>query len=150
MAKFVFRLESFFQLKTKLEDQKKQEYGQALTQLEQERQKKAALTERRRECLHSFKTKLAEHIDPESIQRHNYFLDANKRQIEAQALVIEKAEAFAEQKRLELVEAMTERKMLEKLKEHNREEFMLEENKAEQKRVDEIVSYKYNKRENES
>jgi len=146
LAKFIFRLESLFQVKIKLEEQCKLEYGLALAALEAEKQKKAAMEAQRQETLHSFKSKLAVAVDSEAFRQHNLFLDALKHRIHAQEKVIAKAEAFAEEKRLALVEAMKERKTLEKLKETEYEEYLLEENKAEQKRVDAIVSYQFNRR----
>jgi len=144
LAKFVFRLESFFQLKRKLEDQAKLEYGQALAALEREKQKKAALERQKSAVLRAFREQLKKRVDAEAFRQNNLFLDALKYRIRAQEQVIAQAEAFAETKRLALVEAMKERKMLEKLKEKHHETYMIEENRAEQRRVDEIVSYQYN------
>ena len=145
MAKFVFRLESFFQLKRKLEEQAKLAYGQALAALEREKQKKAAMERQRAAVLRQFREQLRKQVDADAFRRNNLFLDALKYRIRAQEKVIAQAEAFAEEKRLALVEAMKERKMLEKLKERHHELYMTEESRAEQKRVDEIVSYQYNK-----
>ena len=56
-----------------------------------------------------------------------------------------KKEFKVEQKRLVLLNAMKERKVLEALKEKEMENYFREELKKEQKIIDEIVSYKYNK-----
>jgi len=56
------------------------------------------------------------------------------------------AEVFAEEKREELVQAMKDRKALEVVRDNAHEEFMLEMNLAEQKQVDELVSFKYTDR----
>ena len=58
---------------------------------------------------------------------------------------INKAKEIVEEKRLALLEAMKERKVLETLKEKEKENYFKEELKNEQKIIDEIVSYKYNK-----
>ena len=60
-------------------------------------------------------------------------------------MIVNKAKDFVEEKRLALLEAMKQRKVLEALKEKGKENYFKEELKKEQKMIDEIVSYKYNK-----
>ena len=67
------------------------------------------------------------------------------KKIEEQMQNINKAKEIVEEKRLALLEAMKERKVLETLKEKEKENYFKEELKNEQKIIDEIVSYKYNK-----
>jgi flagellar FliJ protein len=142
VAKFNFKLEGVLRLREKLEDLKKNEFGAAMQALERERIKLALLEQDRENTIESFRQSINEGIEPEDIHCHNNYLAKLKFLIRQQHIAIKRAEAFVELKRLELVEAMKDRKSLDILKENKFEEFMVEEKQAEQKIVDEIVSYK--------
>ncbi len=60
-----------------------------------------------------------------------------------QQLAVKRCEKEVEVAREELGEAMKERKIFEKLREKAFEEFVFEENRKEQKEVDELMSYKH-------
>lgn len=145
MAKFKFKLQSFLGVKEKIEDQKKNEYGKALNILKQEEDKKNMLLKQHLDTLNEMRNKIATGINPMQLQQYNNFISYILDKIDSQEIVIEKARSIAEKKRQELVGAMKNRKMLETLKEHKYEEYMKEEKKADQKIIDEIVSFKYSK-----
>jgi len=147
MAKFTFRLQSYLGVKEQLEEQKKNEYGQALRRVEEEKQKKRLMEEERARMIVTFKESLTTAINPADIRRYNNRLELLKNRIKEQQERIVEAEAAAELRRLELVEAMKERKMLEAVKEKSYETYLEEEKRAEQRVVDEIVSYQYAERE---
>jgi len=142
MAKFNFSLAPILRVKEKVEDLKKNEMAKAILALEAEKQRLVMLEETRANCIESFRESLNSGVKPEDVKHHNQYLDKLKIWIKAQHVAIQIAEAFVEQKRLELVEAMKERKALDKLKENDYNEFLIEEKKEEQKSIDEIVSYK--------
>lgn len=146
MAKFNFRLQNYLGVKEKLEDQKEIEYGQALRRLEEERRKKMLLLAQREEQINTFRTSLMKVINPADIRRYNNVIERLKTRIKEQEQRISAAEVFAERKRLELVEAIKERKMLESIREKRFDEYTREELLAEQKQVDELVSYQYAER----
>ncbi len=145
MAKFKFRLQSFLDLKGKLEEQKKLSYGKAIEQLEAEKQKKVDLENEVDKTITSFKKNIDFKVEPLEFRQYNLYIDLLKKKIKAQILEIEKAEKVVEEKRQELVEAVKERKALDTLKEKDLEVYKEEEKRLEQKMVDEIVSYRYNK-----
>lgn len=147
MARFNFRLQQFLGVKEKIEDQKEIEYGLALRKLEEERQRKIQLLKQQEEQITEFRRALQALIKPADIRRYNNVIERLKERIKQQEQRILAAEAYAEQKRQELVEAMKERKMLESIREQRFEEYTREEQLAEQKTVDELVSYKYSERE---
>ena len=142
MAKFKFSLASILNIKEKMEDLKKNEFGKALMALEAEKVRLEALIQERINCIESFRESLAQGVNPLDIKQHNNYLDNLKKRIIAQRMAVNIAEAFAEEKRKELVEAMRERKALDKLKENDYEQYLIEEKQEEQKSIDEIVSYK--------
>lgn len=143
MTKFNFRLSTYLNLKEKIEDQKKLEYGKSLNLLEAEKQKKEEMIINRSNSINSFKNSINKHISPSDLQVHNNYLSYLKIAIVKQDSVIEKAAEDAELKRQELVEAMKQRKMLDKLKERSLEAYIEESKRDENKITDEIVSYKY-------
>ncbi len=147
MAKFNFRLKSYLDLKEKIEDQKKLEYGKALAKLEQERKVKEQLVQSRDYNVSMFKEKIKSEINPAQFRDFNNYIELLKKRIIEQEKVIKKEEENVESKRSELVEAVKQHKILDKLKEKSYAEYMREEQIAEQKRVDEIVSYQYNDKE---
>ncbi|MCL2398204.1 MAG: flagellar export protein FliJ [Defluviitaleaceae bacterium] len=143
MAKFVFRLQSYLGVKEQLEEQKKNEYGEAIRRLEEEKKKKHLLEQELEENVFLFKRTLATSIVPADIRRYNNRIEIVKVWITEQEERIKIATQYVEEKRLELVEAMKERKALETVKERNYEEYLIDEKRAEQSVVDGIVSYKY-------
>jgi flagellar FliJ protein len=144
MAKFIFRLQSFLTLKEKLEDQKKMDYGRAMAELERERAKLREIEGEKAMKVGEF-TELAKGtIEPVKFTRYNLYIEVLKQRIIEQKKAVAKAEQIAEEKRLILVEAMKERKALQTLKDKNFEEFKEEEKRAEQRMVDEVVSFRFN------
>lgn len=146
MARFDFRLQPLLGVKEQIENQKELEYGQAMRQLEEERQTLTRLHTQREEQVEQFRTSLRSVIHPSDIRRYNNVIERLKQRIKEQIKRVEAAEAFAERKRQELVEAMKERKTLESVRERRHEEYVLEEKIIEQKLVDELVSYQYAER----
>ena len=145
MAKFIFRLQSVLNIKEKVEDLKRNEFGKAVSELALAKMEKERLELEKENCLEDFRSSIDTGIEPYAISRYNIYIEKLKKMIIRQQQVVVRAEAFVEEKRIELVEAMRDRKTLETLKENDFEEFLDEEKKAEQKIVDEIVSYRGSK-----
>lgn len=145
MAKFIFKLESLLNVKLKLEDKAKTEYGKANSDLQREKDLLNQLYEQKNQTIAHFKNSLLENINPFETGIFNKFIKNIDGQIEKQNQNIENAEKIVEEKRIELVEAMKQRKIFETLKENKKEIFNKELLLNEQKVIDEIVSYKYSK-----
>ena len=145
MAKFIFNLQGLLNIKEKLEEQSKTEYGKALTRLEQEKSILLNLKNKKQENILSFRESINKGVKPNYIDNINKYISFIDKKIEEQMENINKAKEIVEEKRLALLEAMKERKVLETLKEKEKENYFKEELKNEQKIIDEIVSYKYNK-----
>ncbi|MBR1445138.1 MAG: flagellar export protein FliJ [Firmicutes bacterium] len=144
MAGFKFRLQSYLNVKEKIEDQKKLDYGKALNKLEEEKKEKVLLENEKNMNIHKFRESIESGIKPLELQNYNNYIEYMKKKIAEQDIVIDIAKQNVEKCRTELVEAMKNRKMLETLKDKDREEYNKEQLLAEQKIVDEIVSYQYN------
>ena len=143
MPRFNFRLQGHLNLKSKIEDQRKLEYGQAVSELERERGLLARLELQRTDTISAFREGINERIKPQAASNFNSYLNWLKESISLQAENVTQAEEIVARRRAALAEAMKERKMLETLKEKHYEDFLREENLAEQKTIDEIVSYRH-------
>ena len=145
MPRLNFRLQGYLDLKAKMEDQRKLEYGQALANLKRERDKLDMYETRREETLSEFREGVKKAIDPKQTAIYNNYLTWLVESIELQEGLVRRAEAETERRRIALTEAMKERKIMEKLKEKDHETFIKEEQLKEQKIQDETVSYRYSR-----
>lgn len=145
MAKFIFNMQGLLNIKEKLEEQAKTEYGKALNKLEEEKNILLNIENEKQQNILNFKQSIDKGVKPNYINSINQYLHILDKKIEQQAVNVDNAKQFAEEKRLALLEAMKQRKVFEALKEKAKENYFKEELKNEQKIIDEIVSYKYNK-----
>ncbi len=143
MAKFIFKMESILSIKTKLEDQAKAEYGIEVMKLREEENKLMLLEKRK----HGFEQQLLEAVNGRlvilSIKRLEDSVENLKYNIKLQIVVIRQQEGRVAKARAKLDNAMKERKIYEKLKEKAFEEFKAEINAAEQKEIDQLVSFRF-------
>lgn len=143
MARFRFPMENILNMKEKLEDQAKNEYGQANARLLREQEKLDRLTERLEDAKQKLREVLHEVLSVSEIRRKEDAVEIIKTYVMQQFLIVKRCEKEVEVAREKLTEAMKERKIFEKLREKAFEEFMKEEGRKEQKEVDELMSYKY-------
>lgn len=143
MPRFQFRLQKFLSVKEQIENQKELEYANALRVLEEEKRKLAEFIQHKDETVQKLRSSVERSISPYEIRRFNNNIERLKQQISTQKERVTAAEEFVEQKRQELVQAMKERKALEIVKENAREEHLIEEDRAERKQIDELISFKH-------
>lgn len=143
MAKFIFSMENLLQIKMKLEDQAKAEYGIQMALLQQEEQKLRQLEQRKLDMQEQLKEQVSHVLDLLRIRQLEDGIENIKYNMTLQRIVIAKQQKKTEQARKKLDEAMKERKTYEKLKEKAFEAFKQEVNAAEQKEVDELVSFRF-------
>lgn len=143
MAKFKFSLENLLQIKYKLEDQAKAEYGLEMAKLQQEEAKLKQLQERKDTLQAQLTEAVVSVLDLLRIRRLEDGVENIKYNMNLQRVVIAKQKNRTDRARAKLDEAMKERKTYEKLKEKAFEVFKQEVNAAEQKEVDELVSFRF-------
>jgi len=143
MAKFNFRLQQFLDVKEQIEEQKEMEYGRAIRQLEEEKTRLRRMQEQLKAQVEAQRIQVMNVLDPIEIKFLNTSIERLKAHILFQEERVQAAAHYVEVKRQELVEAMKERKALEIVRDKAQEAFRIEENLAEQKQVDELVSFKY-------
>lgn len=143
MPRFQFRLQQYLGIKEQIEDQKELEYAKALRKVEEEKALLNEMYAQMESAINGLRDSIKKAITPIDIRRYNNSIERLKHHIKVQIERLAAAEAFAEEKRQELVQAMKERKALETVKENSREEFLRETDIMERKEVDELVSFKY-------
>lgn len=145
MAKFVYRMQNILNIKLKLEEQAKIAYTQANTKLLEEQQKLQAILVRKAGYEKRAKELVSGSIHIRDIQENKRAIDTIKSMMRTQLLQVQVAERNLEAARLRLNEVMIERKTQEKLREKAFEEFKQDVAYEENKAVDELVSYTYQK-----
>ena len=143
MAKFIFSMQNILSMKDKIEEQEKAEYSQVMMRFNEEQDKLNELIERQSMAEVELKNTINEVLDVREIREKEDFLEIIKMYVKEQQLIVIACEEEVRQARERLNEAMKERKIYEKLREKAFEEFIQEENKREQKEIDELVSYRY-------
>ena len=143
MAKFVYRMQSILDIKIKLENQAKIAYGVANQKLVEEQEKLKEILARRAAYENEAKELVSGTINVVKIRENKRAIDVIKSRQRTQMMNVHVAEKNVEAARKHLNEIMTERKTHEKLKERSFEEFKQELQYAENKEIDELVSYSY-------
>ena len=148
MAKFVYKMQSILNIKYKLEEQEKskyrlahQKYLESLDVLEEFKRRKKSYENQYKELMHG-------KLDVLELNFCKKSIDVWKEKIFFQEQVVNKRLDDENRARESLNEVMKERKIYEKLREKAFENFLLELNEEEKKEIDELVSYTYNKPQN--
>ena len=143
MARFRFKLQNILNMKEKLEEQAKNEYSQANMRLREAEEEEERLKTRQADAEAELAKLLSETLDVMKIKQGEDAVEILKVYVRQQHLVVIQCTREVEIAREKLNEAMKERKTFEKLREHAFEDFLKEVNLAEQKEVDELVSYRH-------
>lgn len=146
MARFVYKLQNVLDVKEKVEAQAKQDFATAAGLLEEQKQILAGLYERKELLLAEGQELIKGKLDFHDIEDNRLAKEFVERKIEEQMVNVNKAEANVERARRKMADAVADKKTYDRLKERAFEDFMLEENRAESKAVDELTSYTYGQR----
>lgn len=141
--KFSFPLESLFQLRIQLEEQKQLEYGQVMQKWQQAKEQKQQLEQKQQWIFQQWRKKIQGKDALLSSREYGLYLKSLQKEIKnAEGRCIE-LECKVEIKRKELLEAVKQRKMMESLKNKALENFRKEEQRKEQQIIDELVTFRY-------
>lgn len=143
MARFKYRMQSILDIKMKLENQAKQDFGAAKAALDLQIDKLDILKQRKLGYENEAERLLQGELKIRDITDNKAAILRMEDYIRDQKEVIKKAEAKLEEARLKLQQVVQERKMHEKLKEKAFDDFLEEEKHSEGKEVDQLTSYKY-------
>lgn len=143
MAKFVYRMQNILDIKIKLENQKKIAFSMANAKLAEEQKKLQEILLRRANYEKRSKELVSGTAHIQEIRECRRAIDTMKSLQRTQMMNVHAAEKDVENARQQLNEVMVERKTHEKLREKAFEEFKKEIAQAENKEIDELVSYSY-------
>ncbi len=138
-------MQNILDIKLKLENQAKISYSQANAKLREEQMKLQGILVRKAGYEKKAKELVSGTINIQGIQENKRAIDAMKSAMREQLLQVQVAEKNMEAARLRLNQVMIERKTHEKLREKAFEQFRQELAYEENKAVDELVSYSYQK-----
>lgn len=143
-------MQSILDIKEKLESQAKQNFAAAQGRLLEEEEKLGALQRRRQEYENRSRQCLEGTLNLREIDEIHNAMVVLDDYIAKQKDEVLLAERRVERAREDMAEAMKERKTYETLREKALEEYRAEESRAEGKVVDELVSYTFGRKREES
>ncbi|MCD7836333.1 MAG: flagellar export protein FliJ [Lachnospiraceae bacterium] len=146
MSKFQYSLQSILDIKLKMETQAKQEFSAATGILNDEEKKLARLEKRKAELEAESRTLLRGHLDLGKIEDNMQAASMTEEKLLLQQDNVRRAEKNVERARQKLREVMIDRKTYEALREKAFEQFLIDENRAESKSIDELTSYTYGRK----
>lgn len=136
-------MQNILDIKVKMESQAKIAYGIANTKLLDEQGKLREIVQRRSGYEREARELVSGAINVQKIRDNKRAIDTMKSRQRTQLMNVHVAEKNVEAARVRLNNVMVERKTHEKLKEIAFEEFKQEIQYAENKEIDELVSYTY-------
>jgi len=142
MAKFKFELQPLLNVKTQLEDSKKNELGKAMSELEIQKAALISMCEDKERYVEEIREK-SQKTTVKTLVEYNAYIAFLNKKIALQKDNVNCAQDNVDRIREELIVVVRERQMLEKLKDKKYELFLKEQQKYEQKLNDEITSYKH-------
>ncbi len=147
MAKFVYRMQNILNIKQKLEEQARMVFSLANQKYQEQQQILQDYVIRRMGYEKHLKENMEGKLDLSELSHARNQVDSMKIIIRRQMMEVHKAQKELEDARQRLNEVMQERKIQEKLREKAFDEFKKELAVSENKEIDELVSYTYNKEE---
>jgi len=143
VARFVFRLQSVLNLKTRLEEQQRNAFAAARRRVDEEEEKLTNLYGRLSFYEEEGRSMLTDALHVREIIENEHAINVVKDYIEEQKDAVKRAEELLEVERLKLVEAIRERKTFERLREKAFDDYVEEEKREEGIINDEHNSYVY-------
>lgn len=150
MAKFIYRMQNILEIKEKLESQEKIAYSIANGKLMEEQEKLQALLKRREDYESRLKELETGRLNIQEIQACRRAITSVKSMIREQMMAVHTAQRNLEMARRRLDAVMKERKTHENLKEKAFDAFKEELADEEKKQTDELVSYTYQQRQEDT
>ena len=142
MSVFRFHMQSILDVKEKLEEQARQEFAEAQNKLTEEQQKLDAIIKRRDDYIEYGIKLRTEEIDVFEILENKKSIEHVKELEKEQRLSVAVAQKAVDAAFKKMADARVQTKTYAKLRERAFEEFIREENRAENKQVDELNSYR--------
>lgn len=147
MAKgFKFRLQKVLEMREQKEKLLQQRFMELLAMAEYEKKELEKLYERQEEYRQQLAEKQQGNLEVHEVMNYLSYLEHLADAIEEQKVVVREAEERAEEARLDLMRAAQEKKAVEKLRDKQYEDWMKEQQRAENIFLDEISSSRFNRK----
>lgn len=143
MKKFSYQMQHILNIKSKIEEQEKNNFSIAMKQRNEEIEKLLTLEQRKEGYEDNLREAMTSCLVISQIRRLEEAIEMMKQLIIAQKQAVKKAEQAVDLARAKLEFARKERKMHELLREKAFEEYKKEFDEAEKKEIDELVSYQH-------
>ncbi|HPL53737.1 MAG TPA: flagellar export protein FliJ [Bacillota bacterium] len=142
MTVYKFRLQKLLDYKASIEEKKKNELGIAIKRLEKEKHRLAEQKQSLNEMNVTFKKETAKGLAVNKLKILLNYIDYYKRGIKQQKIRVKLAEDYLSICREELIKATQEKKMMEKLKEIDFNKYLYDEQKKDEKLIDDLICFK--------
>ncbi len=140
---FKFSLEPVLSLREKIEDNKKRELGEATQYREKVYEEKLHLEQIKEDALNLTRKQSRQAVNILEVRTLNQYNSYIVKAVQNKEQELEKATQVVEEKREALLEAVKDRKILDNLKAIHKENFEEEEKRAEQRILDDMVTYRF-------
>ena len=144
MAKFRYRMQNILDIKLKLESQAEIAYSAANAEYQEQQEILQKLLIRRNGYERRLRELMEGELDVAEVKHAKADVEAVREMVNRQMIQVQKAQQKVNAARAELNQVMMERKTQEKLRENAFEDFKKELADAENKEIDELVSYTFN------
>ncbi len=142
MAGYKYKLQNILKLKESVEKNKKNEFGVATQRFENEKLKLEQFNAEMYIVCTDIEKAASQGVSVADLLLQQKYKEYYKKSILNQKVKIKMAQEHLENCRHQLIKAVQDRKMMEKLKEIDHEKYLYEEQKIEEKLVDDLVSFK--------
>lgn len=143
MSKFVYRMQNILNIKEKLEESARNNFGIAMRKLLEEEEVLDNLGRRKAGYEDYAREYLSGPVSPRTMRENKEAILRMDEYMALQRGVIKKQETVVDLARSALSQAMQERKIQEKLRENAFNQFMEDEKHTESREIDELTSYVY-------
>ena len=140
---FKFSLEPVLSLREKIEDNKKRELGEATQYREKVYEDKLQLEQIKEDALNLTRKQSRESVNVLELRTLNQYNSYMVKAVQNKEYELNKAKQVVDEKREALLEAVKDRKILDNLKAIHKESFEEEEKRAEQRILDDMVTYRF-------
>lgn len=140
--KFIYRFQSILNIKDKVEESKKHDFGVAIKKLDTEKKHLNVLKSKRKEIIDELNNKSSKVIKVQEFRNISHNLDLIEKSINKQNNLINNQEKKVDICKSALIDAKKETKIFEKIKDKDLTDFKYKEAKHEEMLIDHFVSYK--------
>ncbi len=146
MVGYRFKMQNILNLKENIEKDKMNQLGTATQRLEQEKNILEEIKMDSNDLHNRLKKEFCSGVQVGQLKTLMEYTEYYKRSISGQKVKIKMAEDYMSICRQELIEAAKEKKMMEKLKNIDYNKYLYEEQKIEEKLIDDLVTFKEGKK----